>query len=208
MNSQDRIIRARLDGPEARALVAELGEEYATRYADYDGFDIPDDAPDEIDMYPAVLFTPPYGDLLIVQRAGESIAGGAFMYLDDDTAEIKRVWTSKNHRRQGLSRTIMAALEEAIVQRGYRYAYLSTGPRQPEAKNLYLRLGYTPLFDLEADPESIGELPFEKELAPHNPGIRLRGVWRRLAGRRQRRLIERSYQWKPVPTARLKHLSK
>ncbi|MDG7107423.1 hypothetical protein OVN84_10695, partial [Streptococcus pneumoniae] len=44
------------------------------------------------------------------------------------------------------------------------WAYLTTGFRQPEAKGLYLGLGYTPLFDLDVDPETYGILPFEKAL--------------------------------------------
>ena len=51
------------------------------------------------------------------------------------------------------------------ARRGYRRIYLTTGPRQPEAKNLYLATGYTPLFDLDADPEEIKQLAFSKDLA-------------------------------------------
>lgn len=40
----------------------------------------------------------------------------------------------------------------------------SDGPRPPEARGLHLATGYTPLFDTEADPETIGPLPFEKHL--------------------------------------------
>jgi hypothetical protein len=44
--------------------------------------------------------------------------------------------------------------------------YLTTGPRQPEAKHLYLNSGYEPLFDLAADPETIKFLAFSKDLGP------------------------------------------
>jgi hypothetical protein len=55
-------------------------------------------------------------------------------------------------------------LEREAADRGYSRIHLTTGPRQPEAKGLYLAAGYRPLFDLSADPESIGPLPFEKHL--------------------------------------------
>jgi len=42
--------------------------------------------------------------------------------------------------------------------------FLTTGFRQPEAVGLYLSHGYTALFDLDADPETIAHLPFEKHL--------------------------------------------
>jgi len=44
--------------------------------------------------------------------------------------------------------------------------FLTTGFRQPEAVGLYLSHGYTALFDLDADPETIAHLPFEKQLVP------------------------------------------
>ncbi|MBI0383949.1 GNAT family N-acetyltransferase, partial [Streptomyces albiflaviniger] len=55
-------------------------------------------------------------------------------------------------------------LERSAAERGYRRIHLTTGPRQPEARGLYLATGYTPLFDVSADPETIGPLPFEKGL--------------------------------------------
>jgi polar amino acid transport system permease protein len=45
---------------------------------------------------------------------------------------------------------------------------LTTGPRQPEARSLYLATGYMPLFDIRIDPEASGPLAFEKELR-HDP---------------------------------------
>ncbi|KAA8719593.1 GNAT family N-acetyltransferase [Corynebacterium flavescens] len=145
--------------------------------------------------------------LLLVRRGFETVAGGAFMYLDDETAEIKRVWTSSNHRRQGLSRTIMAALEEEIAARGYRRIYLTTGPRQPEARNLYLALGYTPLFDVDGDFEAIGKLAFEKEIVPQNPGVEVRGLRNRVLAWRQRRIIKKSFRWREYPEVRLRDLA-
>ncbi|AKK10777.1 GNAT family N-acetyltransferase [Corynebacterium uterequi] len=199
----DRLVRARLDSPLAAPLVTELSDFYAARYADYGGFDQPANTPPELELYPPLLFTPPYGELVLIVRDGRAIAGGAFMYLDPTTAEIKRVWTSSQHRRQGLSRRIMAALEEAIIERGYRNAYLSTGPRQPEAVALYRSLGYTPLFDTTVDPESIGALAFEKVLAPDNAGPRLRGPLDALRGARQRRALRRTHKFRPRPGRRL-----
>lgn len=86
------------------------------------------------------------------------------MYLDEETTEMKRVWTSASHRRQGLSRRVMGALERSVAERGYRRIYLTTGPRQPEAVKLYLSLGYTPSFDVNADPEDVVHLALEKEV--------------------------------------------
>jgi hypothetical protein len=48
---------------------------------------------------------------------------------------------------------------------GYSRIYLTTAFLQPEAVGLYLKTGYTALFDATADPETIQILPFEKALS-------------------------------------------
>ncbi|WP_456847294.1 GNAT family N-acetyltransferase, partial [Cellulomonas sp. P5_C6] len=80
--------------------------------------------------------------------------------------------TSTAHRRQGLSRRVLAELETRAVAAGYQRLYLTTGPRQPEAAALYLATGFTPLFDTAADPEEIGPLAFEKWLCTDAPPSR------------------------------------
>jgi hypothetical protein len=115
---------------------------------------------------PASDFVEPLGTFLILAENGETIAGGALRQYDPQTAEVKRVWTSHRHRRRGLARRVMAELETVATELGYRRIHLTTGPRQPEAKNLYLAAGYTPRFDPTVDPETIGPLAFAKELVP------------------------------------------
>ncbi|MER8220567.1 GNAT family N-acetyltransferase [Streptomyces sp. NPDC094143] len=140
-----------------RPLLRELGHEYATRYGR--------DAHTEISRYPDEEFTPPHGGLLLLLlEHGNPVAGGAFRRYDATTAELKRIWTHSAHRRRGLARRVLDELEHEAAARGYRRLYLTTGPRQPEARGLYLATGYTPLFDTAADPETIGPLPFEKHL--------------------------------------------
>jgi GNAT superfamily N-acetyltransferase len=158
-----QFLYTRSDDPRARPLVDELSREYDERYGLNDG--IPSSA--ELSRYPAELFAPETGGaFLLVERDGEIVAGGAFKRSDVATAEIKRVWTSSLHRRQGLARIVMAELEREAAGRGYRIVELTTGARQPEAVALYLSLGYEPLFDLDGDLEAIGYLGFRKELTP------------------------------------------
>jgi GNAT superfamily N-acetyltransferase len=206
----DTIIVTGLDSPEAAPLVEALGVEYATRYEDYDGFEKLEGEPEEIDLFPPLVFEEPLGTLLVVRRDGQTVAGGAFMYLDDETAEIKRVWTSPNHRRQGLSRTVMTALEDAAAARGYRRIYLTTGPRQPEAVGLYLALGYTALFDLDADPETIAHLAFEKEVGEEHRddgrGVLLPTPADREKAAAQRAAVAEAHRWHERPALRLKDL--
>ncbi|MET0430816.1 MAG: GNAT family N-acetyltransferase [Microvirga sp.] len=148
--------------PLARPLVEQLTWEYVTRYGSYFG----DPPGAEMTRYPAALFAPPDGNFVLLLRDGRAVAGGAFKRYDDRTAELKRVWTDTQVRRQGLARRVVEELEAQAGRQGYDRIYLTTGFRQPEAKGLYLDLGYTPLFDVSLDPEIYKILPFEKALRP------------------------------------------
>lgn len=149
------IHRTSVSDPLARPLLDELAYEYSSRYGDN---------AEDLYRYPSTEFAPPGGAFLLLLEQGRPVAGGAYRRYDATTAELKRIWTHSAHRRRGLARRVLRVLEREAAERGYTRVYLTTGPRQPEAKGLYLAAGYRPLFDLSADPESIGPLPFEKHL--------------------------------------------
>lgn len=150
--------------PLARPLFDGLEQEYGSRYHDVIKR-IGGSARDELQRYPAEEFALPHGAFLLLLRDGQAIGGGAFMrHSDPGTAEFKRVWTDPTLRRQGIARRVLDELEEQAERQGYRRIYLTTGFRQPEAVGLYLKHGYTALFDLRADPESVVHLAFEKHL--------------------------------------------
>jgi GNAT superfamily N-acetyltransferase len=156
------VLELPMHDPRVRPLLDELAVEYDTRYGDLFGRGT---AAEELNRYPAEEFEAPSGALLIIQENGESVAGGAYRRYDAETAEFKRIWTHSAHRRRGLARRVLAELERLAAERGYRSVYLTTGPRQPEARHLYLNTGYMAQFDLAADPETIGPLAFMKDLA-------------------------------------------
>ena len=147
--------------PRAQPLVEDLIREYDQRYGNLFS---PGGARDEVYRYPPTAFAEPDGIFLILQRDGETIGGGAFMRLDRDTAEFKRIWIRSDLRRQGLARRIVLALEERAADLGYTRVYLTTGFRQPEAEGLYVDLGYRRLFDPELPYELYATLPFEKHI--------------------------------------------
>jgi GNAT superfamily N-acetyltransferase len=156
------VLELPMHDPRVRPLLDELAVEYDTRYGDLFGRGA---AAEELNRYPADEFEAPGGALLIIQENGQSVAGGAYRRYDAETAEFKRIWTHSAHRRRGLARRVLGELERLAAERGYRSVYLTTGPRQPEAKHLYLNTGYTAQFDVAADPETIGPLAFTKDLA-------------------------------------------
>ncbi|MFI9009359.1 GNAT family N-acetyltransferase [Actinosynnema sp. NPDC053489] len=148
--------RVRWEDPATAPLRDELTQEYVARYGE--------GARAELTRYDPAVFAPPHGTLVLLLSAGVAVAGGAFMRYDERTAELKRIWTDSRHRRRGLARRVLAELERDAADLGYSRLYLTTGPRQPEARALYLATGYTPLFDLTADPLTFHHLPFEKDL--------------------------------------------
>jgi GNAT superfamily N-acetyltransferase len=156
-----RFVTVSARDPLATPLLVDLGREYDERYADMRSGE---DEVKEIDRYPAEAFDPPHGCFLLLLEGDEPVAGGAFMRRDEETAELKRIWTSAGHRGRGLGRRVLAELERRASVQGYTRACLTTGPRQPEAVALYLRCGYTPLYDRSLPPETVGMHPFEKSL--------------------------------------------
>ncbi len=125
-------------------MMAELLHEYVSRYGSA--------ARDEMERFPGWSLTPPHGRLMVLVRDGTAVAGGAFRRHDEETAELKRIWTHSSYRRQGLARKVPEVLENEAARMGHTRLYPTTGPRQPEARGLYLAAGCTPLFDVTAPP--------------------------------------------------------
>ena len=156
----DTFVYVAADDALAQPLLDELEREYEARYGTFFG----EPASAEIHRYPTSDFAAPDGAFVVLLRDGIPVAGGAFKRFDDHTAEFKRIWTSSAHRRQGLARRVVAELETESRRRGYGRVYLTTGPKQPEAKSLYLDTGYTPLFDTTLTPDQVVIHGFAKTL--------------------------------------------
>lgn len=165
MNSADSIqlVRVGHGDPLARTVLAELAIEYSHRYGGTSCTwfaKLTDSArrPRASD-----------GKFLVVVADGVAVAGGSYRRVDEQTAEVKRIWTSSKFRRQGLARRMLADLEADIADHGFGRVVLTTGPRQPEAHGLYLDAGYRPLYDTRRDAEEIGLHRFEKDIAAGSP---------------------------------------
>jgi His/Glu/Gln/Arg/opine family amino acid ABC transporter permease subunit len=150
----------RPDDPAAAPMLADLEREYDARYGDTLG----EPASVEIHRYPPEQFTAPLGTFVLLYEGDQVVAGGAFRPFDDQTVELKRIWTAPSERGRGLAAVVVGELEAEARGRGFTRVYLTTGPRQPEAVRLYRRLGYTPLYDLGRSAEEVGIHPFEKVL--------------------------------------------
>lgn len=122
---------------EARYAMTQYFDELARRFPG--GFD-PGDALDEA----ATRYNPPTG-LFVVARDGEAtIACGALELLDDDVAEIKRMWVSSTHRGIGLGKRLLAHLEDEARRAGRSTVILDTNGTLAEAIAMYTSSGYSP----------------------------------------------------------------
>ena len=154
-----QFVPAEQDDPLAQPLLTELAAEYAQRY---------DSTPETVLRWlrgnPAGEFAPPDGGLLIGVVDGVPVTGGGFRRFDSETAELKRIWTDRAHRRRGLATALLAQLEALTAARGYRRLYLMTGNRQPEAEALYRATGYTRLTEPLPSDGPVFPIAFVKDL--------------------------------------------
>jgi len=79
---------------------------------------------------------------LIARLDKEPVGCGAIRRIDEDTAEIKRMYVAPAARRRSVARRILAELERSAIDFGYRAIRLETGILQPEAQRLYESCGY------------------------------------------------------------------
>jgi len=125
-----------VDAADAAALVSAMVAEMRDLY---DGLDL--DAPDMPQAGPAEL-GPPGGTFLVGYRDGIPVCGGGIKALPDGACEIKRMYVVPQARRAGVARALLAELEDAARDLGYRICRLDTGSRQPHAQAFYESVGY------------------------------------------------------------------
>lgn len=164
--SEDVFIQTVAEDPLIAPVIQGLFGEYRELYGDY----FPSKEPEDDSV-----FARSDGAFIVLLRNGAPIAMGAYKRYDAETAELKRIWTHRSLRRQGLAQKILHELERRAAADGYRQVFLTTGFRQPEAVGLYLSHGYQPQFDTRLGPEVYsrppydGRLPFTKKLTADVP---------------------------------------
>ncbi|HUR12851.1 MAG TPA: GNAT family N-acetyltransferase [Mycobacteriales bacterium] len=90
-------------------------------------------------------FVPPYGRFFVVTVDGQDVACGGVRRLTDEIGEVKRMYVEPSARGRGLSRLVLSELVAFARSAGYRFLWLETGLRQPEAIALYESAGFAPI---------------------------------------------------------------
>ena len=131
--------RVRGDDPEARALVAAM-EAWVTE-------NFGPTTPDRTSTVTSDEMAPPDGAFVILYEDGEPVAGGGLRRLEDDVAEIKRMFVEPAARGRGHGRRVLSELEAVAVELGYRRLRLDTAQSMTTAIALYRGAGYRDIPD-------------------------------------------------------------
>jgi GNAT superfamily N-acetyltransferase len=142
------------DGPVAQQMIASVQAEYVVRYG----------GPDETPVDPAG-FAPPGGVFLVGYLDDAPVATGAFRRHAEHEIEIKRMYVVPEARGKGLSRLMLAALEDRARVQGAVRIVLETGQRQPEAVSLYESSGYERIEGFGHYADAPLSISFEKRLS-------------------------------------------
>lgn len=92
--SEDIFIQTVPEDPLIAPVIEGLFGEYRDRYGDFFSSQPPEDDS---------VFSAPDGTFIVLLRNGAPIAMGAYKRYDEQTAELKRIWTHRALRRQGLA---------------------------------------------------------------------------------------------------------
>ena len=122
------------DHPDAAALLAAVVAELDEMYGAVEVPGMPTATSAEL--------SPPTGWFVALYEDGRPVAGGGVKRFDDGIAEIKRMYVVPERRGRGLAKQLLAELEAAARDLGYRTVRLDTGPGQPHAEAMYRAAGY------------------------------------------------------------------
>ena len=135
--------------PQALRLLAEAALEARAQYPELFAPDAPAPA------------NPPLRDrevYLLAWRDGRAIGCGALRQHDAFTGELRRMFVSRDARRDGVARALLRRLEAEARSLGYRQLVLETGVRQAPAIALYRGCGWrriAPFGSSVGDPLSV-----------------------------------------------------
>ena len=108
-------------------------------------------------------YNPPRGRFFLATVDEQVAACGGLQWIDDETAEIKRMWVDPRFRGRGIARRLLGFLEQIAVASGRATIRLDTNPVLLEAITMYRRSGYLDIERYNDNPYA--GLWFEKRVA-------------------------------------------
>ncbi len=80
--------------------------------------------------------------IYVIYNENEAIACGGIKPLNNEVAELARMYTSSSYRGQGLAKIIIERIIEYAKEKGYKKIILDTWKKSESAKRLYMSLGF------------------------------------------------------------------
>jgi GNAT superfamily N-acetyltransferase len=143
------------DSADARRLITALDEHLASRYVPEQRFG-PNLKPEQI--------ADGLGTFVIARTDGRAVGCGALRRLDEDSAEVKRMYVEPDMRGNGVANRVLDHLEKVGRDLGVHRLVLETGIYQAEAIALYRRAGFQPIRCWGEYAESVTSVCFEKRI--------------------------------------------
>ncbi len=115
-------------------------------------------------------YVPPRGGIWLAVAGETAIGCVALRPVDEDAAEVKRMFVDSAWRGRGVGRALLVSLIAGARSRGYAKLRLGTLDEMLAAQALYHSLGFVPIERYRAD-ELIDTRFFEMELRSTSPAM-------------------------------------
>lgn len=148
-----RIQRTNSEDPDFIKLVQHLDKDLAERDGDEHAFYHQFNNIDKIKH--AVLI---YDDV-------KPIGCGAIKEYENNSVEVKRMYTPPEARGMGIATKVLVELEKWAMEMSYSKCILETGKKQPEAIRLYEKNGYKVVSNYGQYAGIVNSVCFEKQLS-------------------------------------------
>ncbi len=99
-----------------------------------------------------------HGLFLVVLDDKKLIGTGALKWMDEKTAELKRLWLLETYHGQGIGYRVVMQLFDFARKKEYSRIRLQTGQTQIRALEFYKRLGF---YEIESYRESMDNISME-----------------------------------------------
>ena len=132
MNTANAITLKRTNNfdPDFKQLISQLDQYLAEQNGEAHAFYAPNNKLDYLDT------------AVIVYENDVPLGCGCFKKFDNDSVEIKRMYTTIASRGKGIAGSVLKELEKWAKESGFKYAVLETGVKFDDALCLYKKWGY------------------------------------------------------------------
>ena len=110
-----------------------------------------------------IEYSPPLGDVVVAYSESKPVGTVAIYRMDDTHCELKSMFVPTEQRGKGVAKALCLEALSLAKKMGFKVVRLTTGERQPEARALYIKIGFQIVTPWEENPPE-GFDYFENEL--------------------------------------------